>query len=604
MISQDSFPDVWDCDSADKRVVVELRVPVPADDDTIAQQILDRIEERFDLDIGEFQASEPSERLDEALSELPEGVAEEVDTTVPVYEWIEIPTTKVEQWVEKGDAAQIQRTAKVTFPTEWGDDTADVRHASPRKLIEESGDVGVNPFIFARIWWQNQNGDWILGHFGWVGGIGSASTDGASKLWVYDFAELISGVPVGVTFSNASRRNAAERIAGLTNSNTPAPISELFIFPPRTEEEFAIADIRLRDQSSDFITRLSNAEVDTDKLLSDPASGVRGAAYFTMESLDGPDRPILDPNSTDVVPREQVNAYDSRILYQDEAADSPSEFRSGVANPVTAGIAVKSFKSNHDTLLDVWRWYEEKSDAKLHFEPLADSVALVSDIVPERRTWTQKEVAEASVERGEPLFDYLPNFDAEDAYEGHDTVSVIRNNALYEIKPLNTLQLRGSAPSGIINDTKNKIKQGADNILKGSYQPKGKRYPVVKAQAPALVEAAEGVELSGEVVESNTSSQAKAEQEARRKLADRLEEASEGEIVLGGSPRVMPFDAIDAFEVCSGEVTYEQQPVRYEVESIKHEVSVDDPFTSTAKVSVWANDDTIEIVESRMVEVS
>jgi hypothetical protein len=592
MIDQDSFPDEWTCQSADKRVTVEIRVPVPADDDTIAQRVLDRIEQFFDIDLGELQATKPSERLEQATNSF--ALSEDIEASIGVYEWIEIPTTEVSQWIEKGDAAQIQRTAKVQFPTQWGDDTDDVRHNSPRKLIEESGQVGNNPFLFARIWWQDQQGDWVLAHHGWVGGVGGASADGTSKLWVYDFAELVSGVPVGVTFTDTTRGGAAERIAGLTRSNTPIPLSELFIFPPRTEEEFAIADIRLANQSSDFITRLSEAEVDPEKLISDPESGFRGAQYFAIESFDGPDRPILDPNSTDVVSPQDVATLERQVLFGDLEKDTQQQR----APPpvVSSAITAKSFKSNHDTLLDVWRWYEETSDAKLHFEPLADSVALVSDIVPERRTFVQKEVAEAVVDgRATPFAD-------EDDYQGHKTVSVINNNALYEIKPLNTLQLRGSYPSGIVNDIKNDIKKGAGNLLKGSYQPKGKRYPVVKVQAPALVEAADGTELSGEVVESNVSQQQKAEQQAVRKLAKKLEEPSEGSIVLGGQPRLMPFDAVDAFEVCDDQVIYEQTPVRYEVESVKHHVSTDEPFTTEASVSVWANDDTIEVVESRMVE--
>lgn len=503
MPEQSDFPEKWSCDSDAKTVMVEVSVP---------------------NDSGG-------------------------------YDWIEIPSMDVEQWVQKGEAAELQRTAKVRYPTEWGDDTATVDHNSPRRLIDDyDADDRPYPFQLCRIYWrQGSDYPWHIGHFGWIGGNGTADTDSVHKFWVYDFAELLSGVPIGVTFNNPSVEAATESITDLTTENTPIPIEQAQLVPPETEQELLIS---------------------TD----------------VFEQSDFDDTGDVGLGLTD-----------------DQIADIGETFEDSAINTGDIplfGLRKKSFVSNRDTLLDVYKWFEKKTSASLWFQPLGDGVKLVADIEPTRHRFVQNEVLLNSIEQG-------------DEYLFHRPVSVMNNTALYEIKPYNTIRLRGDTSGsflgreGFVADAVDTVNNQLEDIVLGSGEfftgglldpePPAEKYPAVTLQHEDLLEAANGTELSPEVIESDAGTIETAKNEAYKEFEDLLSEKSEGEVELFGEPQIMPFDALDAYETCGDYVQYEQEPVRYEVESVKHEKFSDDVYRTRIKVSVWANREEIEVVRDEMV---
>lgn len=520
-ITQDSFPQKWQCESDSKAVAVEVRVP--------------------------------NERSDTG------------------YTWIEIPTQNVEQWIEKGDSAQIQRTAKVEFPTVWGRDDKTVVHNSPRKLIEQFDSTDSSPFMVARIWWGYE--DRVLQHFGWVGGVGSTGDNGISKFWVYDFAELLSGVPIGETFNDPTVKDALDKIAALVNGNTPTPVSDTTIVAPNTAEEFDILaqDISVTGDLGELVGPiLSRIGVPQERPIGvlgedtslAPTNGVVGFPTIVEYYVDQ-----IAGEGSDVEPPTD-NIYDSLTI------DTQGLFE-------IFNIDNKSFVANRDTILDVWRWFEDKTNAKLHFEPLPNSVLLVADIVPTRHRFASQNVIEYQQ-------------DQDDEYAVNAATIVTENNALYEMKPLNTLHLKGATPGGYLDEAQDYI-EGAIGLVAGP--PPAEKYPSVTVQQPQLLDAAEGVRLSPEMVESDAETLDSAIREAKRKLSDKISEASEGTIDLLGTPTIMPYDRLDAFEVCNDIVQYGQEPVTYEVESIKHTASADDVYRTNATVSIWANEQNIEVVE-------
>lgn len=498
MVAQSDFPEKWQCDSEYKDAIVEVR-------------------------------------------------AREGDE----YTWVEIPTTQVEIWITKGEASSRQRTAKVRFPTEWGRTPPGGTHNSPKRLVEQFDPSDTVPFMFGRIKLQDEFGNWVLQHIGWIGGIGETGEPGMSKMWIYDFSEFLSGVPASKTFVDPSIKEAVEEISDMVLQNTGIPMSGVTIIAPQTEEELAIVEESALE-TDDLQGTSSGLDAETQYY-------ALGGANTGAFNVDGEIDQVSGPFTSAIISTEDN------------------------FNPFKADG--KHFAANHDTLLDVFKWYEEKTAGTLTFEPNADgtSVTLVSDVVPSRRTFMQKEVIR---NEGSPRY--------------HEPITVTENDALYEMKPHNTVHLRGSYPKGVSGTLIEGLSVGG---LLGDGGTMAKKYPVVKVQVPSLIEAAEGIEVSGEIVESDARSLDEAEREAISALTRRLEEQGEGEIKMLGQPRIMPYDRVVSYEVCGDFVNYEPRAVEYEVEEVKHTAAADDVLRTDVRVSIWANDTNIETVEKRMVEV-
>lgn len=526
MVGQDDFPDKWACSSPRKKVRVEVRMP-----SDVSARRLDAIE-----------ASDTSS-----------------------YTWIEIPTEEVEQYVAKGEAAQLQRSTKVRFPTEWGED-GDVVTNSPAEIITQYTEDEEQPFTWARVSFRDQRRDdaeWIVTQIGWIGGLGPASDVGRSKMWIYDPAELLSGTAIFTRLERPTVRQAAETVAKLTNDNTPIPLSEVEVVPPETEAEFDTVAGNVED--GDIIGGVGAQH---------RRVGESGLVYqypSTTATAGGTIGPVDDGEN-----------FEAAIIDTGVDSDAPLgldfDFDSG-----------KTFKSNRDSLQDVYDYIEKKLGAKMHFEPQPDghTLRLVIDIEPERRTFAQDDVVRKKLE--------------DEAYEYalFQTVSVLKNDALYEMKPINTLRLDGEEGAGVLDRAAAWLEEQDEDPtegLVGKSTPSDK-YPYAKVQVPALLEAAEGVEL-GPREESDATTVSDVVAEAKTRLREMLEEVSEGEIFLRGQPEIMPFDALDAFEVCRDFVVYEQRPVRYEVEEVKHTATANGIYKTRLLVSVWANEKNIVVAES------
>lgn len=557
---QSDFPDKWVCDSEDKDVIVEVRVA----NDGARKQILGQ----------------------EAITD---------------FEWIEIPTTDVEMWTEKGGAAAIQKTAKVRFPTEWGQRRSGLKHNSPRKVIDRFEPGDARPFMFGRVKMRGEDDIWVTTHLGWVGGVGSAEGNNKSKIWIYDFAEFFTGVPAKETFNDPTVETAVQKISSLITSNTVVPLSAYKIITPDTEEEIA---------------KFTEGALQEGDIKGVRQSVENQGPYYSVQ-----------PNTS-------VYTDEDKILYSENVAPWPGYELENETTDINSVVIdtkpntelhirnkadTRHFTPNHDTLLDVVEWFEHKTQCKIHFEPgmHGKSVHMVVDIVPSRRTFAAREVIKNADTDGVRVSAGAVS-DTVNKFTYHEPVDILKNDALYEMKPINTLHLRGTYGKGDFTDkAKGALKgaagaavnvatggsnplTGATDVLPDNDGPPGETYPVVTVQSPPLVEAANGVELAGEVVESDASTLDSAEREAFSRLTEIMSETTEGEIIMKGEPGLLPHDKVVAYEVCNGDVQYEQTPVEYEVESVKHEASAKDRYETRITVSVYANDTNIEVVNKDM----
>lgn len=617
MPTQGDFPSKWVCRSDDKEAIVEVRSPDGEDIEPELQLGVDRrdngdafidvevvgrptptMSELFvhietqdgdtiwSLSIDHFTYNPGADRYEALVESENLDVSDDeplyaTTNGATAFSWIEIPTTEVELWIEKGEAAARQKTAKVKYPTEWGETPAGGAHNSPRQLIESFEPDDASPFMFGRVATKDDNDQWVTQHLGWIGGVGAAEGNNESKMWIYDFSEFFSGVPAGESFNNPSIETAVGKIVSIARENTSIPIAGATIVAPQAEEE---------------IEQFSEGSIDQNDISGVSATAHNSLSFYSVPFFYGDLTFERGPPEAGSSADEEGDIYAYSVLGDVVASEEAREFESLIIDTQEGKFIPyepdsKHFTANHDTLLDILNWFEEKTQCKVSFEPIpnARAVQMVFDIVPSRRTFADRAVIAAKEAEGDPI-------------DFHEPATVTKNTALYEMKPTNTVHLRGSYPQGIVDDVWDGV-SGALSILPGNDGPPPEKYPVVKAQVPALVEAANGTEVSGEVIESDSKSLEDAENEAVQKLSDMLGETSEGEVVMYGKPRLLPYDKVVAYEVCNGSIQYEQEPVEYEVQSVKHEVSSGEPFTTRVTVSVWANDDNIEITESKMVEV-
>lgn len=411
--------------------------------------------------------------------------------------FVEIPTSNVEQWITKGEAARIQRTAKVEHPTEWSG---------------ASVATAVQPMQWAEIEYRFEydRGDvWVPQHTGWIGGVGNKN-ELESKFWIYDAAEMLKAIPVGIQFEDPSAQDVLAKIARSIDEETPIDLDRSVYVEP--------------DDAPDTVTYTASETTANIKRGRPPLYGV-----------DRSD--ILESNN---------------------------------------------FKPNHDSMSDVVDWFESKTSSKVHFEPSGGgSLTLIADSAPTRRGFEQ------------------------DVLDGD--VGLVENNALYEVNPVNAVIVRGEVGSGSYEGQPDATSEdrGPSSTSVEKEEP-SREYPVAKAYSPPLVDAAEG-ELRSVVVESDATTLDQAEREAIEELSGELEGSSEGEIFTVGHPYLMPFDSLTAFETCGDNIAFEPNPVEYEIETVKHRVTPRDetgmkaePFQTRLKVSIWANETTIE-TESEMV---
>lgn len=513
-------------------------------------------------------------------------------------EFVRIPTTQVELWINKDGPADINRTAKVEFPAEWGgvdiqqfingfnlrpdgslkigDVDQDSAPWRKRQAFRKTFNIPSNTaeYDLCRIWFYDRTIDaYQITHFGYVGGVGPASDTGVFKFWVYDPADLMSRIPVSQSWASptiAQLLNWALR--GTDDGGDKIGIENRTVFGK-------LAPLRT--------TLLGTAEVKQQK---------REQADLGQDVTDDTDRSltIFGIDAVDIVD----DALD--ILFGTE---------------VTSGLVRgnQSFKRNRHTTADVLNWFADRVGGKWHFEPMPSGPVLTfdnttapstpgeDDTEMKRREFIDRTIATSVDSNPQPVAE------AEDLIEKDvfDTVTTIENEALYDIKPLNTFTLfgEGKPTSDYQGNVPPTAAPAVSNLPEAAAASAfGEAFPKVKIRYPPLIDRAGGYEYDKQV-ESNETDLEAAEQAAKKKFREALQEETEGQMVIKGEPYILPFDAITNVPVCEGQMpNVNVRPIRYEVNSVKHTRSAGERFTTTLGVSIIINEQIInENTESEYV---
>lgn len=473
-----------------------------------------------------------------------------------VATWVEIPTSHVETWEKKGDNVTIKRTSKVQAPAEWDG-------ASVRQVL---GGRGNSTLRYGRVWHKAPNDQWVLKHCGYIWGVGRGSNELEVKAWIYDFSELLKAVPVDRSYNDPTLGEIASDLFALIGNQSTIPITGATVIKPDTEEELSIF-------WQDFWRRYADNDV---------PDAVRSArTYYSVGDNEG--LQVLDAEDIDLVDL----TLDTGISAQDIPyfADFGSG-RLGEWFGNTFGIGIKKFRPNRHTAFDILNWVASRTDVQWHFEPTQNGTMLLFDIVPSRRQFAQTALLDdldgASDDTQDRLLSNL--IGQGETYDVHGAVEVETNDALYEINPYNEQKVVGEKARSLDGDTLSV--EGIGELVKPMAES---GYPVVKARADPLYEAAAETSMPAKRIENDAETVDQAKVDAATALRTRIREQTEGDISCLGNPRIRPYDTLDAYETCD-DFVQEQVPIRYEVQGVKHEESMTDLYRMTVDVVVHVPD--------------
>lgn len=485
-------------------------------------------------------------------------------------EWVRIPVTLCELIVNKDGPSDLTRNAKVKFPVEWGGESISQYINGFNTDTEDE-----TPYDECRIWFYDHDDDtYQIAHYGYIGGVGPASDTGVMKFIVYDVADLMRGIPVSKSFGEPTIQQIIDFVlSGTDNNDYPVGVEKRSVF---SDIKTFIAGIEeVRAQKADT-SDLGGEESDGDDTV--------------LTSLDYP--------------------FGQFQLNVNDLADDIFDYMFG--SDVTNGIGgQKRFQRNRDNMVNLMNWFAGEVGGKWHFEPTPDGPILFFDNTsarPEdnrilddddegeifesdedgafsRRVFNDDELG--SVESGN-----ITDYTARDAFA---SVDVIDNNALYDIKPFNTLFLYGES-----HDPARRY--GGARGARGAPGMYTEEFPSVKVQYPPLVKRSGGYEYAAPAVESDKVTLDQAEKQAKKEFRKHLEEETEGSITTKGEPYILPYDYIRTIPTCND--TYPNaniNPITYEVNSVKHTCEAGERYTSELGVSM-VFDESLLTVESQYVD--
>lgn len=205
-----------------------------------------------------------------------------------------------------------------------------------------------------------------------------------------------------------------------------------------------------------------------------------------------------------------------------------------------------TFSTNRDTLVDVLGWVQETANIRTWFQPSGSrGVTLVA------------------VKDGTRQYDLTPSSDS--------IPYVIKNNALYELSPINGVKVKGA--------TGKRVQAGPVDFN----LPFGDTYTEATAVYPPLEE-----RFGGELLKTTTSKKTDGDalaNEAAKKLKEAVDAESDGEMVTTLAPQLRPYDSVASTPACAG-VTTDVPPLRYEIQEAVHSVVPSDNNLPRTEINV------------------
>jgi hypothetical protein len=258
--------------------------------------------------------------------------------------------------------------------------------------------------------------------------------------------------------------------------------------------------------------------------------------------------------------------------------DNAATFLAGI-DPVLRTVAAvsdeiattKTFQANKHTLSDVLDWAARKTNGTPHLRLRSN----LRDPSAELRFGLQKRSHVARYLGGE--------------------LQVVDNDALNEMRPINTAVVKGSAQAS---------RSGLNPF---NITASDKTYITAKARHTPLYRRAGGNELRVSTeTQSDAATEAEVEREAKQILRERIGGATEGRITTIFHPRLRPFDQIVAKPTCDGSPATDVKPITYEVNRVHHQIRPNDDEKPKSILNVGIKVDTdedISIVRSWEAEV-
>lgn len=460
--------------------------------------------------------------------------------------WVRIPVTKCELWMNKDGPSDLTRTAKVEFPAEWGDDDM------TRFVNGFSGES--EAYDECRIWFRDQDdGVYDLAHYGYVGGVGPTTDTGEFKFWVYDAADLMKGIQVSKSFDQPTIQQVLDFVVSGTDDSGQS--------------------VGLQDRSVFDNVRVT-------------ISGPQEVAIQKADKREGAFGSFVDTEGSEGFQPPDVGGglLSGAADFFDDAWDIITE----VGDDILGG-GVRRFQLNRHNMIDVMNWFADEVGGKWHFEPTENGPLLFFDNTAElnpEAEGTEGEIARrrfraTEIENDDGAFSDLDVF---------DEVDQLDNDALFDIKPFNTLTLYGetSTPKERVEARTGHPVSGA-----GAYT---ESFPYVEVQYPPLLDRAGGYEYAPSAVESDKIFLKNAENEAIKQFRKHLEEETEGEVELKGTPHILPYDYMTAVPICNDVFTnVDVSPITYEVNRVKHIREAGDRYRTTCGVSLVMDESLLEV---------
>jgi hypothetical protein len=207
---------------------------------------------------------------------------------------------------------------------------------------------------------------------------------------------------------------------------------------------------------------------------------------------------------------------------------------------------VITFSSNRDTLVDVLSWFQSATNSRVWFQPSGSTGITLTAVTDSTRQ-----------------YDLTPSSD--------DIPFVIKNNALYELSPINGVKVKGATGTRV------------ENPIYSFNLPTGTTYTEAVATYPPLVE-----RFDGELLKTTTSKKTDGDaltNEAAKKLKEAVDAESDGEMVTTLAPQLRPYDRVESTPACSG-VTTDVPPLRYEIQEAVHSVVPSDNNLPRTEINV------------------
>ena len=284
---------------------------------------------------------------------------------------------------------------------------------------------------------------------------------------------------------------------------------------------------------------------------------------------------------------------------ESEAADTDSlglgntiDFADAGLTDVTPGIGIsilvslltrdrKEFEPNKHTVADIIAWIEDRLEGYFYFRPPEGSSVGESDI--------------ELVYDQDPGFEFTANHLDENGGYG---VQIYKNNALYEIRPINQYLVNGAV-------TTSTTTPGAATDPPAETT---KQYPQAIVQHEQLAELANVPLRPPDEHADEVTTVAGAEKRAIEGLKNALDESGLGAIEMAPSPRMRPYSTIKSLLACGEERSEDSEPFEYEVESVVHNARAttdrDQRYhATTVQCSIPHKDEHIEVKESQMIDI-